>query len=72
MSVYKQIRRKWLKQLTKEQRKQYKEYVQDIADEMLECYAETIRLNGKATKNTTNWLPMANTKKFIRINIDLQ
>lgn len=71
MSVYKQVRKAWLKQLTKEQRKQFKGYVQDIADEMLEAYAETIRLNGRATKNVSNWIPIADTNVNLRIHIEV-
>lgn len=71
MAVYKQVRKSWLKQLTKAQRKQFEGYVQDIADAMLEAYAETIRLNGKATKQESRWLPIADTGIDIRISIKL-
>lgn len=72
MSVYKKARKAWLKQLTKEQRKQLKGYVQDVADEMLEAYAETIRLNRKASKDVSKWLPIADTKIDLKINIKLE
>lgn len=71
MSLYKQARKTYLKQLTKDQRKQLKGYVQDIADEMLEAYAETIRLNRKASKDITNWLPIEDTKIDLQITIKL-
>ena len=71
MSVYKQARKAWLKQLTKEQRKQLKGYVQDVADEMLEAYAETIRLNRKASKDVSNWLPIADTQIDLQITIKI-
>lgn len=71
MSIYKQARKAYLKKLTKEQRKQLKGYVQDVADEMLEAYAETIRLNRKASKDVSNWLPIADTKVDLQITIKL-
>ena len=71
MSVYKQARKAWLKQLTKEQRKQLKGYVQDVADEMLEAYAETIRLNRRASKDVSNWLPIGDTGVDLQITIKL-
>lgn len=70
MSVYKQVRKTWLKQLTKEQRKQFKGYVQDVADEMLEAYAETIRLNGKTSKNVSSCFTIADTNMDLRIHIE--
>lgn len=71
MAVYKQVRKSWLKMLTKEQKKQFKGYVQDISDSMLEAYSETIRLKGKATKEEYRWLPIDDTDKSIRISIKL-
>lgn len=72
MAVYKQIRKAWMKQLTKEQRKQFAGYVQDISDSMLEAYAETLRLNGRASKNESRWLPIADTNIDLRISIKLE
>ena len=71
MSIYKQARKAYLKQLTKEQRKQLEGYVQDVADEMLEAYAETIRLNRKASKDVSNWLPIDDTQINLKITIKL-
>ena len=71
MSLYKQARKAFLKQLTKEQRKQLKGYVQDVADEMLEAYAETIRINRKASKYVANYMPIADTKIDLHITIKL-
>lgn len=71
MAVYKRVRKGWLKRLSKSQRKQFKEYVQDVADSMLECYSETIRLKGKAYHNESNWFPIDDTNVGIRVYIEL-
>lgn len=71
MSVYKQVRKGWLKQLTRAQRKQFAGYVQDISDAMLEAYAETIRLKGKAGHDESRWLPIDDTGVDLKISIKL-
>ena len=38
---------------------------------MLEAYAETIRLNRKASKDVSNWLPIADTQIDLQITIKL-
>lgn len=61
MAVYKKVRKSWLKQLTKKQKKQFKDYMQDVYDSMLCHYAETIRLKWPGGNDESITFPIDET-----------
>lgn len=72
MAIYKSIRKQMLRWLNKDQKKQFKGYVEDISDQMLKAYSETIRLNGKALMSVASYLPIKGTNREIHIVIELK
>lgn len=72
MHLYKSVRKQMLKWLNKDQKKQFKGYVEDLSDEMLKAYSETVRLNGKALMSVASYLPIKGTSKEIHIIIELK